>query len=173
MPKTLYLVRHAKSSWKNESLSDAERPLNKRGKHDAPLMGSILKQRDKTPDVIISSPAKRALSTAKLFAEELGYAKKNIVIMEELYMADVSDFLEIIRNINDSAESIMLFSHNPGITYFANFISGSVIENIPTAGTIRIDLNIKSWMETGKIKGTLIFFEYPKKYQDIDIQQKS
>jgi len=169
MPKTLYLVRHAKSSWKDESLSDAERPLNKRGKHDAPFMGKLLRQRSDLPDVIISSPAKRALSTAKLFAKELGCAKENIVVIEELYMADVSDFLKIIRNINDSAESIMLFSHNPGITYFANFISNSDIENIPTAGTVRINLNISSWIEAEKIKGKLIFFEYPKKYQDIEI----
>ena len=169
MLKTLYLVRHAKSSWKDESLCDAERPLNKRGKHDAPFMGKLLRQRSDLPDVIISSPAKRALNTSKLFAAELGYAKDNIVVMDELYMADVNDFLKIIQNVNDSANSIMLFSHNPGITYFANFISNSDIENIPTAGTVRIDLNISSWIEAGKIKGTLVFFEYPKKYQDIEI----
>ena len=166
MPKTLYLVRHAKSSWKNAGLTDEERPLNKRGKHDAPLMGNLLRQKSEMPDVIISSPAKRALSTAKLFASELGYAKENIVVKEELYMADVSDFLEIIRNINDSAESIMLFGHNPGITYFVNFISGSDIENLPTAGTVKINLDISSWLEAGKIKGKLVFFEYPKKYND-------
>ncbi len=169
MLKTLYLVRHAKSSWKDESLCDAERPLNKRGKHDAPFMGKLLKQRGETPDLFLSSPAKRALNTSKLFAAELGYAKDNIVVMDELYMADVNDFLKIIQNVNDSANSIMLFSHNPGITYFANFISNSDIENIPTAGTVRIDLNISSWIEAGKIKGTLVFFEYPKKYQDIEI----
>jgi len=165
MPKTLYLVRHAKSSWKNEGLTDEERPLNKRGKHDAPFMGKQLGQRGEKPDLLISSPAKRALSTAKLFARELGYAKENIVVMEELYMADVSDFIKIIQNINDKAVSIMLFSHNPGITYFANFISGSDIENIPTAGVVRIDLDISSWIDAGKTKGNRVFFEYPKKYQ--------
>ncbi len=165
MPKTLYLVRHAKSSWKNEGLTDAERPLNKRGKHDAPLMGKLLGQRGEKPDLLISSPAKRALSTAKLLAHELGYTKENIVVMEELYMADVSDFLKIVQNINDTAVSIMLFSHNPGITYFANFISGSDIENIPTAGVVRIDLDISSWIDADKTKGNRVFFEYPKKYQ--------
>jgi phosphohistidine phosphatase len=165
MPKTLYLVRHAKSNWKNKGLTDEERPLNKRGKHDAPLMGKLLGQRGEKPDLLISSSAKRALSTAKLFAHELGYAKENIVVLEELYMADVNDYLNIIQNINDKAVSIMLFSHNPGITYFVNFISGANIENIPTAGTAGIELNINSWIEAGKIKGKLIFFEYPKKYQ--------
>lgn len=165
MPKTLYLVRHGKSSWKNESLTDSERPLNKRGKRDAPFMGKLLRQSSDLPDVIISSPAKRALSTAKLFASELGYTKENIVVIEELYMGDESDFIKIIQNIKDSANSIMLFGHNPGITYFASFISDSNIENIPTAGIVRIDFNIKSWEEIGRTKGSLILFEYPKKNQ--------
>lgn len=165
MQKTLYLVRHAKSSWKNEGLTDEERPLNKRGKHDAPFMGSLLRQRNEIPELLVSSPAKRALSTAKLYAGELGYSKENIVVIEELYMADVSDFIKIMKDINDSVNRVMLFSHNPGITYFVNYISGSNIDNIPTAGTARIDFKMNSWTETGNVKGTLIFFEYPKNYQ--------
>jgi len=164
MPKTLYLVRHAKSSWKNEGLTDAERPLNKRGKHDAPFMANHLKQRGEKPDLLISSSAKRTLSTAKLFAAELGYAKENIVVMENLYMAGVNDFLKIIKNINDSSESIMLFSHNPGITDFANFISNSDIENIPTAGTVRIDFDIYKWKEINNTSGKLKFFLFPKMF---------
>ncbi len=165
MPKTLYLVRHAKSSWKNEGLSDAERPLNKRGKQDAPFMANHLKQRGEKPDLLISSSAKRTLSTAKLFASELGYAKENIVVMENLYMAGVNDFLKIIKNVNDSAESIMLFSHNPGITDFANFISGSDIENIPTAGAVRIDFDIYKWKEINNTSGKLKFFIFPKMFK--------
>ena len=161
MPKTLYLVRHAKSSWKNPELSDSERPLNKRGKHDAPLIGRFLKQKNEIPELLVSSPAKRALKTAELFAEEL-HIKKKIIPEESLYMTGINDFISVIENIDDSVNSIMLFSHNPGITGFANYITGSDVENIPTAGTARIDFNINRWKDFRKTKGELKFFISPK-----------
>lgn len=162
MPKTLYLVRHAKSSWKHAELDDSERPLNKRGKRDAPMMGKILRERGEIPELLISSPAKRALSTAKLFAEELGYHKKNIIVNKDLYFADINNYLELIEETDDSLNKIMLFSHNPGITYFANYLSGSNIENIPTTGIVRIDLPVKSWKDIINTKGELMFFISPK-----------
>jgi phosphohistidine phosphatase len=162
MPKTLYLVRHAKSSWKNPELSDSERPLNKRGKHDAPLIGRFLKQKNEIPELLVSSTAKRALKTAENFAEEL-HSSKKIVSDESLYMAGIDDFISVIENIEDSINSVMLFSHNPGITDFANYITGSDIENIPTAGTVRIDFSMKSWKDCRKTKGELKFFISPKK----------
>ncbi len=162
MLKTLYLVRHAKSSWKNPELSDSERPLNKRGKHDAPLVGKFLKQKNEIPELIVSSPAKRALKTAEYFAEELHISKK-IILVESLYMAGIKDFISVIENIGDSVDSVMLFSHNPGITDFANYITDTDIENIPTAGTARIDFNISSWKDCRNTKGELRFFISPKK----------
>lgn len=161
MPKTLYLVRHAKSSWKNPELSDWERPLNKRGKHDAPLIGKFLKQKNEIPELLISSPAKRALKTAGYFADEMHISKK-IVSAESLYMAGINDFISVIENIEDSVNSIMLFSHNPGITEFANYITGSEIDIMPTASTARIDFNINRWKDCRNAKGELRFFISPK-----------
>jgi phosphohistidine phosphatase len=164
--RTLLLVRHAKSSWDDPALSDKERPLNKRGKDDAPKMGKLLKKRDFQPDLIVSSPAKRAYSTAKRIAKELDYRKNNIETDEALYMADTEDFISVIKNIDDNINNLMLFSHNYGITYFANFISGSEIDNIPTCGLVRIDFEMESWKQITETKGKLIYFEYPKKYPD-------
>ncbi len=161
--KTLYLIRHAKSSWKNPSLKDAERPLNCRGKKDAPNMGRLLEKQKDIPELIISSPAKRALDTAKKIAREVGYPLKKIVIEQKLYMAEQSDFIAVIEKVKKSVNSLMIFSHNFGLTLFANYISGSDIINIPTCGIVRIDFEIEKWKEITKAKGTLIFFEYPKK----------
>lgn len=161
--RTLYLVRHAKSSWDFPALDDKDRPLNKRGKRDAPKMGQVLKQKGEMPELIISSPAKRAFSTAKKIAKELGYPAKNIEKDSKLYMADVENFFSVIKKTNKNVNKLMLISHNFGITYFANYISGSAIDNIPTCGAVRIDFEIDSWKKIEKKKGELIFFEHPKK----------
>jgi phosphohistidine phosphatase len=164
--RTLYLVRHAKSSWDFPELSDMERPLNKRGKSDAPKMGQLLRKMEESPDLMVSSPAKRAYGTAKRIAREIGYPLKKIVKDETLYMADTEEFISVIKDTPDKADKIMLFGHNYGITYFANHISGSNIDNIPTCGIVRIDFDIGSWNEIENSKGKLIYFEYPKKHKD-------
>lgn len=164
--RTLYLVRHAKSSWDFPALDDMNRPLNKRGKHDAPKMGRLLKEKGEQPDLLISSPAKRAFSTAKRIAKELGYPAKDIIKDKRLYMADVENFFSVISKAGKKVNKLMLFSHNYGITYFANYISGSNIDNIPTCGVVRIDLDLDSWKNIETQKGKLIYFEYPKKYPD-------
>jgi phosphohistidine phosphatase len=163
--KILYLVRHAKSSWDHPELGDSERPLNKRGKIDAPAMGKLLASKGESPELLISSHAKRAFSTAKRIAKELDYPVKNIITNEELYMADSDDYFKIIGSVPENINSLMLFSHNYGITYFANHISGSNIDNIPTCGIVRIDFDTDNWNEINNTKGQLIFFEYPKKYK--------
>jgi phosphohistidine phosphatase len=164
--RTLYLVRHAKSSWDFPNLSDQQRPLNKRGKKDAPKMGKLLKQRNEVPDLMISSPAKRAFSTAKRIAEELGYKIKDIEKNETLYMADTDEFYDVICEVPKNVNKLMLFSHNYGITYFANYITETNIENIPTCGIVRVDFEIDLWEDIENKKGKLIYFEYPKKYPD-------
>jgi phosphohistidine phosphatase len=163
--KILYLVRHAKSSWDRATLSDVERPLSKRGKLDAPMMGKLLASKGEPPELIISSHAKRAYSTAKRIAGELDYAKKKIVVNEDLYLADIDDFYDIIEDTPDSINILMLFSHNYGITYFANHISGENIDNIPTCGVVRVDFDTLNWNEIKNTKGKLAFFEYPKKHK--------
>jgi phosphohistidine phosphatase len=161
--KTLLLIRHAKSSWVEPGLSDIDRPLSKRGKNDAPKMGELIREKEGSVDLMISSPAKRAKSTAKRIAEKLDYKKKNIETSKLLYMADTDDFFKVIKEVPDDVNKLMLFSHNYGITYFANYISDSNIDNIPTCGVVRVDFEISSWKHAEKQKGQLVYFEYPKK----------
>lgn len=163
--KILYLVRHAKSSWEQIDRSDTERPLSKRGKSDAPMMGKLLASKGECPELIVSSHAKRAMSTAKRIAKELDYPQKKIVVNEELYMADSDDYYKIIDAVPNSVNKLMIFSHNYGITYFANHISDSNIDNIPTCGIVRVDFETGKWKEIKNTKGKLAFFEYPKKYK--------
>lgn len=162
----LFLCRHAKSSWSEPGLADKERPLNERGKNDAPLMGNILKNKQEFPDLIISSPAKRALKTAKLIAEKLDYKTKNIEVNKNLYMAGINEFKDVISLINKDHKNVMLFSHNYGITDFANYISNSDIQNIPTCGIVKISFEFKIWQEIQNTKGNLQYFIYPKMFKN-------
>ena len=122
--KRLYLVRHGKSSWKDPDLPDMERPLNKRGKRDAPRMGKRLNTRGIEVDGILSSPAKRALRTARLIAREIGFPVKTIVVDEAVYTGDVSELLEVVRDMDASLDKVMLFGHNPALTMLANYLTG-------------------------------------------------
>jgi phosphohistidine phosphatase len=163
--KQLYLIRHAKSSWKDPDLTDMERPLNKRGKHDAPFMGERLSRYNVQPDLIISSPANRALSTAKLIAKEIGYPNKRIAANESAYLAGVQALLTIIRGIDASYSRVMLFGHNPGLTELAVYLSKHQVENIPTCGVFCIDFHVDSWRDVSEGNGIFAFFDYPKKHQ--------
>lgn len=162
--KTLYLIRHAKSSWKDGGLRDFERPLNKRGKRDAPEMGERLKENKVKADVIISSPAKRAYKTAKIIAKEIEYPVKKILKKDSVYLADVPTLIKVIRKISEKHHQAMLFGHNPGLTMLANFlISGEQVENIPTCGIFCVEFEIDSWKEVEQGMGKIRFFDYPKK----------
>ncbi|NOS84895.1 MAG: histidine phosphatase family protein [Ignavibacteria bacterium] len=162
---TLFLCRHAKSSWAEPGLSDKDRPLNERGKSDAPIMGRMLESREESVDLVISSPAKRALKTAKLISDELGYNQKDIIIDNRIYMAGIADFIEVLKECRNKDKTIMLFSHNYGITDFANYVSGSSIENIPTCGIVKIKFDFRNWEKIKKEKGKLEYFIYPKMFK--------
>ena len=162
--KTLYLNRHAKSSWENNGLSDFERPLNQRGKRDAPLMGNVLSGLVKKPDVIYSSPALRAITTAKIIADSFGYKRNNIIKDERIYDSTISSILKIINSIADKYETIMIFGHNTTFTMLSNYLSDKPIMNLPTSGFVQIDFNLESWSEIEGNTGRLILFEYPKKH---------
>ncbi|MFC1493801.1 histidine phosphatase family protein [Thermodesulfobacteriota bacterium] len=161
--KTLYLVRHAKSSWNYPKLDDFERPLNKRGRKSAPLMGEILKNLKVAPDLLISSPANRAAMTARIIADGINYPLEKIQYNEDLYLSGESILIHVIEHLEDAVKEAMLIGHNPGFTDLANYISDQRISNIPTCGVFCVDLNISSWAEIGKSCGKLIFFEFPKK----------
>jgi len=162
--KRLYLVRHAKSSWDDPDLADFERSLNKRGKRDAPFMARRIAEQGAKPDIIISSPAKRAILTARAFAEALEYPEHDIVQNKAVYLADVSGLLQIIRAIDNSKEQAMIFGHNPGFTSLANFLGKRNIDNIPTCGVYCLDFDELGWSKVGRGKGIFRFFDYPKKH---------
>ncbi len=161
--KRLFLVRHAKSSWEDPSLDDIDRPLNTRGEKNAPEMGERLKKQGILPDLLISSPARRASSTAKKIAKKIEYSKKDILINEDLYHGSDAMLINIVKTLDDTANSVMLFGHNPGFTYFANQLCNINISNIPTAGIVAIEFQIDTWSEAELGNGELVFFDYPKK----------
>ena len=161
--KTLYLVRHAKSSWSNPGLSDFDRPLNKRGQRDAPFMGELLREKKITPELVLSSPAKRTKKTALEIIEKLRYPTKKIIFKEEIYEASDNELLQFIQKLDEETKSAMLFAHNPGLTQLNNYLSDYYIDNIPTCGVVAIEFNCK-WSEIKKNIGKFLFFEYPKKY---------
>jgi phosphohistidine phosphatase len=159
--KTLYIVRHAKSSWKHSELSDIERPLNKRGERDAPFIGNTLKEKGIQPDLIISSPAVRARKTSGVIAEIIDYPKDKILINEIIYDASSSELLSMIQELDDKYNSVMIFGHNPGFTMLNNYLTDSFIDNIPTCGVVGIHFN-SSWDKIGNGSGEAFFFIYPK-----------
>lgn len=162
--KTLILVRHAKSSWKDNDQDDHERPLNKRGNRDSLFMAKTFANKKIHPDLIASSTAVRALKTAYAFADALKTKREKILRVSELYLADRETFLQYVMNLDDEYKTVMLFGHNPGITHFANALIDSEIENIPTCGIVSIQLKKKSWSEIESGKSELDFFIYPKMY---------
>jgi phosphohistidine phosphatase len=163
--KKIVLIRHAKSSWSSPSLSDIKRPLNERGKRDAPFMGSLLLDNHILPHIIYSSPAVRAISTAKIIAKKIKYPTKNIEIKNEIYEASVSDLLKIISLFDNQFNNIMMFGHNPGFSYLVNYLCNDFNNNLPTCGVAELEFDVNNWQEITANSGTLIKFEYPKKYK--------
>ena len=160
--KTLLLIRHAKSSWDDPGLSDFDRPLNERGKKDAPMMADRLHERGIKLDAFISSPAKRAKRTAEQFAKRYKKEDKDIILKTELYMAIENTFYEVIEKLDDNDDCIALFSHNPGLTDFANSLTEVRTDNIPTCGIFAVSIDIKKWNKIREAKKNLLFFDYPK-----------
>ncbi len=165
--KHLLLIRHAKSSWDNDNISDKERPLNARGKKAAPFMAEILKKKNLNIQLFISSPAERAYATAKKFAEILEYPKEKIVIKEKLYGAATYEILEIVNELDNNLDCVAIVGHNPDLTQFNNFLSDTYIDNIPTTGIVLLKFDVNNWTEVGKGVGKLIFFDYPKKFNPL------
>ncbi len=162
--KTLYLVRHAKSSWKYPNLDDFERPLNKRGRKSAPIMGKILKKLKVTPDLVISSPANRAAMTARIVAAAISYPLENIRYSETMYEFSENALFHVVKQIDDSVNKAMVVGHNPALNGLANYVGDQPIGNIPTCGAICVELNISSWANINEHCGKLKFFEFPKKH---------
>ena len=164
MKRRLVMIRHAKSSWANPSQSDFDRPLNERGEHDAPLMGARLKDMNVLPDLIISSPAKRAKQTARRIADALGYKKDNIQYVDKLYHCIPSVIEDVISEVDNEKQTIFIVAHNPGITDFVNGISDWFrTDNMSTCAAVGAQMEAAEWSEYGEAKKEVFLYEYPKK----------
>ncbi len=159
--KTLILVRHAKSSWAEPGLADRDRVLNDRGRRNAPEMGKRLAKRDLKPDVVLSSPATRALATAKLLAEELDYKCADIRVDDRLYAAEADVVVEVVRELGDGPKRVMVVGHNPEMTDLAQRYSGT-IDHMPTCAVAVFTFDIASWRALGPGEARSCAFHTPK-----------
>jgi len=162
--KTLTLMRHAKSSWDDFSISDFDRSLNARGESNAPLMGEVLKQKSFKPDLLLSSPANRAKTTAKIIADIIGYGKNNIIYVDSIYESSEMNIMMIVNAIDEQVNSCMLVGHNPAFTGVINALSSFKLDNLPTAGIVTFTFE-GSWADIKPMSGEMLFYEYPKKHQ--------
>jgi phosphohistidine phosphatase len=160
--KRLFLVRHARAMWTKEGRDDFNRPLSPLGERDASRMGKRLKQKAAPPDLIISSPARRALRTAERLAAEIGYPASRILTDQGIYSGEGDHMLDLILNLDDALKRVMLFGHNPSVTAVSNYLTHYRVENIHTCGIMCMDFDIDSWKKAAKGKGACVFYEYPE-----------
>lgn len=161
--RSVLFIRHAKSSWDNAAQHDFERPLNERGKKDAPEMARRLLEKNVSLDLLITSPAKRARKTSDIFAAAYGLPSDKVIQKAELYLPSPDVFFDVIEQLPDHARHVALFSHNPGITHFVNQLTNEIrIDNVPTCGVFAIQTDISSWLKFRHAPRRFWFFDYPK-----------
>ena len=161
--KRLLFIRHAKSSWDSSTLKDIDRPLNERGNNDAPMMAKRLLSNKISIDAFVSSPAKRASSTAKFFQKTLNAPDESLIINPELYNAPVSAFYNVILTLNDNWKTVALFSHNPGITEMVNSLNIASVSHMPTCGIFGVHIKTDHWADFLDAEKQFWLFDYPKK----------
>ncbi|WAC39322.1 SixA phosphatase family protein [Pedobacter sp. SL55] len=164
--KQLFVIRHAKSDWGDFSLKDFDRPLNKRGHHNAPEMVARFVAKGLKPDVMVSSPALRALTTAKYFATGWQLKAEQLSTNPSIYEADTKTLLQVINRFNDDFNSIALFGHNPGLTNLVNYLTDGQIANMPTCSAVVIEFPFDEWKLISSNTGNLVLFDYPKSGMD-------
>ncbi len=164
--KRLYLIRHAKSSWSDPTVSDFYRTLNKRGKKDAPFMAAKLAENGANPDLVLSSPAKRAKKTASFMARGVGYSKDKIRYDDNIYSASTQDLFSVLKKVDGTISELFLVGHNFAITDLAEMLTGEVLGNVPTSGIVAIEFQIKKWAKISVESGNMLFFDYPKRYKE-------
>lgn len=160
--KKLFIIRHAKSD-QNFFGNDFERPLNERGKNDAPMMAERLLKKQGRIDAFVASPARRAKQTAEYFADVYKSPADKVIFISALYHAAAEVFYEVIAALPDDLNTVAVFSHNPGITYFVNSLQTKVaVNNMPTCGIFALEVDIRQWKEFLKAEKNFLFFDYPK-----------
>jgi len=163
--KRLYVMRHAKSSWDDASLADYDRPLNERGLETAPMMGRLIRARGYIPDVVLSSPAKRAKKTAKL-STEAAKITSSILFDEQIYEASPQTLIKVLAGLDDHARSAMVVGHNPGMEGLIRLLTGDMA-TMPTAAFAIIDLDIEKWSDIDYETGRLVELLRPKEVADL------
>jgi len=164
--KTLTLIRHAKSDWGHEGLMDIDRPLNQRGYEDAYAMCRWYIQNCKAPQLLVTSPATRNLSTAFIFARGLGLPMQHISINPAIYECSNKLLLQIITELDNAHDDILLFAHNPSITNVCNELTDDLFfENIPTCGLVRIAFDTADWKTVSQIRGKTVVHHFPKNFR--------
>ena len=158
--KNLIIVRHCKSSWKDPSLSDFDRPLNKRGNIDGELMSNYLREKEKKIDKLILSTSIRTRLTSKYFIEKIHF--NSISYLDELYHASYSEIIKIISKIENNLNNIMVIGHNRGLTELINHFSDMRIYNIPTSGIIKVEFKEDKWSKITENKGKIVYKKFPK-----------
>ena len=166
MSKRLILIRHAKSDWGNPSTKDFDRPLNKRGNLNAPEMAQRMVTQNIFPDLIVSSPALRALTTAKYFAKEWGIGEKKIETDKNIYEAGLKTLLGVVNHFDPTYNTIAMFGHNPGFTDFANYLSDVNIYNMPTCSIVMLEFPFDEWNLVSSSTAKVLLFDYPKSGED-------
>jgi phosphohistidine phosphatase len=160
--KTLFLVRHAKSNKDDPTLADRDRPLAERGRKEAPEMGKRLAKRKVKPDLLVSSPALRALTTAQLVADEIGCKRKEIVADDRLYESSVEGLLAVIRALDKKVDCVMLFGHNPEFTDLAHRLSSDIVA-MPTCAVAEFRFDTKKWSDVGEVDPVQATLDHPQK----------
>jgi phosphohistidine phosphatase len=163
MERTLFIIRHGKSSWKEEGLDDIDRPLAERGHNNSVTMARRLQDLDLVPAMIYSSPARRARNTAQIMADIWGLDASRLVIREELYMPSQTEIASVIARAPAAMDSLAIFGHNPSFTLFANAFLERPLDNLPTAGVVVLTLESDSWKGIGAQQVVRTYVDYPKK----------
>jgi phosphohistidine phosphatase len=171
--KRLSLLRHAKSSWSGNNLKDRDRPLNQRGERDAPYMGARFLARKLRPSLIITSPAVRAVTTARSIADALGYPFEFVQREADLYLASPQAILEVVATQDDNFNNVLLVGHNPGLTDIINELLPNLrLDNLPTAGIVCLDSEAETWADIAKANLELVFYDYPKNPENLVIEKE-
>ncbi|WP_235296073.1 SixA phosphatase family protein [Portibacter marinus] len=162
--KKIIFIRHAKSSWNSGASTDFDRPLNDRGRRDAPIMANKLKDIIPEVDGIIKSPSRRTNQTAEFFIDAFGLNEQQVISERALYHSSLSTIMDHVQSLPAEWNTVLLFAHNPGMTYIAEYFGMYDVENVPTCGMTLVESNVKDWAALNNENSKIIAFEYPKKY---------
>jgi phosphohistidine phosphatase len=163
--KQLYLVRHAKSDWGEEGLKDIDRPLNARGYNAAYTLSEWFIKKYKAPELLISSDATRALSTAMIFARNLDFPTNELKVLPQVYESTAKTLTDVIHQIDERHSSAMIFCHNPGVTNLANELGDLFFDNLPTCALVAFEFDVNGWKDIGKDKCKVLFYQFPKEFK--------